>query len=82
MAGGGYDIGASLSGSSSSGASQSGATSNEGGGVYGSSGVYGPGASVQLTPTAATNQAILSWLPIVFIFGGIGLVVFFILRKK
>lgn len=42
---GGYDIGASLSGSASSGASLSGATDQRGGGNYGGTG-YGPGALV------------------------------------
>lgn len=50
MAGGGYDIGASLAVSGSSGASLSGATDLSGGGNYGGNS-YGPGSLIMGSAT-------------------------------
>jgi hypothetical protein len=68
MAGGGYDIGASLAQSASSGASNSGATDIKGGGNFGGT-AYGPGSLVKLDQSgslgasaAAGGSSLTTWI--------------------
>jgi hypothetical protein len=78
MAGGGYDIGASLSGSSSSGASLSGATESGGGGNYGGTN-YGPGSLIQVSDRGSLGSS-SNWAQILVI-GGLVLAGVWIIKK-